>query len=93
MKRRRSSEAILSQILEACVGGASKTRIVYQSNLNFMTANPYIDLLTKRGLIEAIPGPHVIYKTTDEGIELMNGFKQYQEKISKLRTAIEDTVV
>lgn len=89
MLGKRSGDMIISQILEVCIGGASKTRIVYQANLNFRTVNPYIDLLIKRGLIETALGTRVMYKTTDEGIELMKSFKHHQEEISKLRVAIE----
>lgn len=89
MNKKRSSDVIISQILEVCIGGASKTRIVYQSNLNFTTVNPYLEILLKCGLIEAVQGNRVLYKTTEEGIEMMKSFKHYQEGISKLRTALE----
>lgn len=87
---KRSSDMIIAQILEVCIGGASKTRIVYQVNLNFSTANPYIDLLVKRGLIEAVQDSRTKYKTTDEGFRLMKIFKHHQEEISKLCVAIDD---
>lgn len=90
MKRKRSSDVIISQILEVCIDGASKTRIVYKSNLNFRTVNPYIDLLIKRRLIETIQDNCKLYKTTKEGIELMKSFKHHQNEILKLRVAIED---
>jgi predicted transcriptional regulator len=93
MNRRRSSDVIISQILEVCEKGASKTRIVYQSNLNFTTVNPYLDLLIERGLLRAIGGTRVMYKTTEHGIELMKSFKQYQEEIARLRTYIEGTLL
>jgi predicted transcriptional regulator len=32
---RRSREEIVSEILDVCLNGANKTRIVYQANLNF----------------------------------------------------------
>lgn len=31
---RRSREEIVSKILDVCINGANKTKIVYQSNLN-----------------------------------------------------------
>lgn len=92
MKGKRSNDVIVSQILEVCIGGASKTKIVYQSNLNFRTVNPYIDLLIKRSLIEIVRDNRIIYKTTDKGIELMKRFKHHHEEISKLRIAIEDAI-
>ncbi len=92
MKGKRSSDMIIAHILEVCIGGASKTKIVYQANLNFRTANPYIDLLIKRGLIETAQDNHKLYKTTDKGIELMISFKRHHEEILKLRIAIDDII-
>jgi len=90
MNRKRSCDMIISQILEVCVGGASKTKIVYQSNLNFTTVIPYLDLISNRGLIEASRGEHVVYKTTAEGVKLMNSFKHHQSEISKLFDLLEN---
>ncbi len=73
---KRSRHTIVSQILDTCSGGANKTRIVYQVNLNFQTVNPYIELLTKNGLIERECGRIVLYKTTDKGLRLRENLKQ-----------------
>lgn len=81
---KRSKHTIISQILEICDGGASKTRIVYQANLNFKTVNPYIELLTKNGLIESKNGRIVLYKTTDKGLKLQENFKQMHSELSVL---------
>ncbi len=91
MNKKRSSYAIMCQILEVCINGASKTRIVYQSNLNFTTINPYLDLMISRGLIEPVKGPRVIYKTTEKGAKIMRSFKQLQGEIAKIITSFEDT--
>ena len=65
MPARRSKDLIVAQILALCQGdGASKTRIVYQVNLNFHTVNAYLDLLVKKGLIKASQSDRPIYKTT-----------------------------
>jgi predicted transcriptional regulator len=45
----------------------NKTRIVYQVGLNFHTVEPYLDLLLEKGLLEAIPGVYIMYKTTEKG--------------------------
>ncbi len=73
---KRSRHTIVSQILDICSSGASKTRIVYQVNLNFRTVNPYIELLTKKGLIESKNGRTILYKTTDRGLKLQENLKQ-----------------
>jgi predicted transcriptional regulator len=49
---RRTKEMIISQILDVCTdGGAHKTKIVYQANLNFGTVKPHLELLTNNGMI------------------------------------------
>jgi len=81
---KRSKYQIISQILDICVGGACKTKIVYQANLNFRTINPYIDLLTKNGLIKASMGRNISYETTNRGMKLIDDFKQMNSKLSEL---------
>ncbi len=81
---KRSKYQIIEQILGICVGGACKTKIVYQANLNFRTINPYIDLLTKNGLIKTNPGRNISYETTNRGMKLMENFKLMDEKLSEM---------
>jgi predicted transcriptional regulator len=79
---KRSRDVIISQILDICVKGASKTRIVYQANLNFRTINPYLDLLTKNGLINVKKEQTLIYETTPRGMDLLDNFKQIHSELS-----------
>ena len=82
--KRRSNDVIVSQILKLCASGASKTRVVYQANLNFLTVNPYLDSLMKNECIEAVhEGPRVIYKTTPKGMDLRERFEQFQSAIGE----------
>lgn len=81
---KRSKDIIISQILDICTTGASKTRIVYQANLNFRTVNPYIELLSKNGLIEAAHGQTVYYKTTPKGLKILKEFKHIQNELPEL---------
>jgi predicted transcriptional regulator len=67
MWEKRNRDQIKAQILALCLEGASKTKIVYQTNLNFKTAKEHLDLLLEKGLLEAIPGENIIYKTTEKG--------------------------
>ncbi|VVB64628.1 Winged helix-turn-helix [uncultured archaeon] len=76
---KRTKEQIIASVLETCLIGANKTVIVYKSNLNFRTAIPYIDSLTKRGFIDIIEGPTRMYKTTDRGKELLSGLKEIHD--------------
>lgn len=82
---KRSRHNIISEILDICKDGASKTRIVYQANLNFRTVNPYIDLLIKNGLIDVSHGKSVLYETTEKGMNLLDNFKQINNELKDLR--------
>ena len=65
---RRSKDQIIANILSTCQGaGASKTRIVYQVNMNFHTINPHLDLLIEKTLIDVVQGSPVLYRTTRHG--------------------------
>ncbi len=75
MVQKRCKEEIISQILEICCQGVNKTAIVYKANLNFRTINPYIELLSKKGLIEVDQGS---YMTTSRGIDTLRSMKLVQ---------------
>jgi len=81
MKRNRNE--IISEILNICIKGSSKTRVVYQANLNFRTVDPYLQLLIKNDLIKVQQGGHVIYETTEKGICLMNTINQVNNTLSE----------
>ena len=72
MVQKRCREEIISQILEICCQGVHKTAIVYKANLNFRTINPYIELLSKNGLIEVDQGSYTI---TSRGIDTLRSMK------------------
>ncbi len=75
MKRVRLRKQIMLQILGICSGGASKTKIVMEANLNYKTVKPYLDLLIVRDLINLKREYPSLYVTTDKGIRLMNDLK------------------
>jgi len=79
---RRSTDQIIADILEVCLKpGVAKTNVVYRANLNFKTAMPYLDLLTGRGLLEAVPGRSTIYKTTAKGKMALKALRAIEEII------------
>ncbi len=78
---KRSRNEIISQILEICKNGASKTKIVYQANLNFNSVNTYLDLLIKNDLIRVNEGRAILYDTTPKGIRLLETIKQINDKL------------
>ena len=79
---KRSRDMIISQILNICIEGASKTRIVYQANLNFRTVNPYLEILTRNGLIDVRDGQTIMYETTPRGEEVLKSYEQIQSELS-----------
>ncbi len=82
---KRSKQEIIAKVLDICSNGAAKTRIVYQANLNFKTANAYIALLNRNGLIEVNHGPIIIYETTQKGLNLMESIKHINSELTELR--------
>jgi len=81
---KRSREVIIAEILEICSDGATKTRIVYQANLNFHTVVPYLDLLTNRELLVRSKNDSVIFKTTSKGIKLLRELKTIQGELNEI---------
>jgi predicted transcriptional regulator len=72
---KRSREEIISNILDVCICGANKTRIVQQANLNFRSINPYLDLLIEKNLIKTSQGQKILYETTTKGISVLEGIE------------------
>jgi predicted transcriptional regulator len=76
---RRDKVQLIAEILTVCHGaGASKTQIVYRANLNFNNANSYLDLLTKKGLIEVIQGSPVLFKSTPNGERALESLRKIE---------------
>ncbi len=77
---RRNKLDIIGNILSICKsGGASKTRIVYQANLNFKNAGMYLAWMTGRGYLIK---EDKIYKTTPSGQELLDNLKDLSSMIN-----------
>ena len=80
---RRDKIQIMAAILDICMSGANKTRVVYQSNLNFKTVNPYLDTLVGNGLLDVKHGPRILYETTEKGTDLLENLVNIEETLSK----------
>jgi len=82
MSAKRYKDQILSQILQICQGdGASKTKVVYASGLNFKTIKPYLATLNKNGLVELVPGSYPLYKITQKGEDALVHLRALEELI------------
>jgi predicted transcriptional regulator len=80
----RSRTEIVSMILEAGNGGATKTRIMYKAFLSFAQLREYLSLLVENNLLEYLEGTK-IYKTTEKGL---NFLKMHNEISELLQTTI-----
>jgi predicted transcriptional regulator len=67
----RSSTEIISMILDAANGGATKTKIMYKAMLSYNQLKEYLSLLIENNLIEYRDG-NKTFKTTEKGINLLN---------------------
>ena len=96
MNRRRSGGMIVERILEVCAHGASKTRIIYESNLNSTTVKHYLDLLVNNDLIEVDDVDQTerpVYKTTKAGFEFMKSIKEHNDEILRLTSLLAHACV
>ena len=74
----RSRTEIVSHILEAATGGASKTRIMYVAYLSYTQLKEYFSILTQSGLLEYVQSEQK-YRTTAKGTEFMQASNKMSE--------------
>ncbi|MDW0135937.1 MAG: winged helix-turn-helix domain-containing protein [Nitrososphaeraceae archaeon] len=66
----RSRTEIVSIVLEAANGGATKTKIMYKAFLSYAQLREYLSLLIENNLLEYLEGMQT-YKTTEKGFKLL----------------------
>jgi len=66
----RSRTEIVSMILEAATGGATKTKIMYKAFLSYAQLKEYLSVLIENNLLEYLEGVQT-YKTTEKGFNLL----------------------
>jgi predicted transcriptional regulator len=79
---KRGREEIIARLLSLCSEGTTKTRLVYDANLNTKTIKPYLELLVKNGMVEIKEEQNDMYITTDKGEELLECFKKFQAQLT-----------
>jgi predicted transcriptional regulator len=80
MSRKRSNLEVSADILKVAIGGAKKSHLVYQANLNFAIIKDYLDNLARSGLLTTPMNGNKLYTTTDKGIAFVNyvnGLQQF----------------
>jgi predicted transcriptional regulator len=85
MKNRDRTE-IVSMILEAANGRATKTKIMYKAFLSYHQLKEYLSVLSENNLIEYHEGTQT-YKTTEKGLNLL---KMHNEMGELLQTTIKN---
>lgn len=79
--RPRDSLLIIRDILAAAASrDATKTEIVYRSNINFLASERYVAKLLLRGLLEAVRSDdgRVRFRTTALGLRLLSKLSEVQ---------------
>jgi predicted transcriptional regulator len=66
----RSRTEIVSNILDAANGGATKTKIMYKAFISYNQLKEYLSLLIENNLLEYHDGAQ-IFKTTEKGLNLL----------------------
>lgn len=83
--RRRSRAEVVADILSEALDGANKTRLMYRCNMNFARFNRYLRELLDAGVVKRVnPNPKglILYKTTDEGRELLTVLRKANKLMS-----------
>ncbi|MDW3614308.1 MAG: winged helix-turn-helix domain-containing protein [Nitrososphaeraceae archaeon] len=83
----RSRTEIVTMILEAANGGATKTRIMYKAFLSYAQLREYLSVLIENNLLEYLEGSQT-YKTTEKGL---NFLKMHNEIGELLQTSIKES--
>jgi predicted transcriptional regulator len=83
----RSRTEIVSMILEAANGTATKTRIMYKAFLSYAQLKEYLSVLIENNLLEYLEGSQT-YKTTEKGF---NFLKMHNEIGELLQTPMRES--
>jgi predicted transcriptional regulator len=83
----RSRTEIVSNILDAANGGATKTKIMYKAFISYNQLKEYLSVLIENNLLEYIDGTHK-FKTTEKGL---NYLKMHNEIGELLLSTIKIT--
>jgi predicted transcriptional regulator len=84
--RPRDSLLIIRDILFTAAKEASKTEIVYRSNINFLTADKYLSRLLLRGLVETVKSKEgrTRFRTTQLGAEVLQRLSEIQRIVGEV---------
>ena len=86
----RSRTDIVTQILEAATGGATKTKIMYKAYLSYAQLKEYLSVLLENDLLEYEEG-RKIYRTSIKGVRFLKTYEQIGDMIAT-GTDVEKTL-
>ena len=83
----RSSMDIVSHILEAANGGASKSKIMHRAVLSYNQMKEYVNFLIQKGLLvheyHQQQGEAYMYRTTEKGLRFLATYNQLDDMIKE----------
>jgi predicted transcriptional regulator len=84
--RNRSRTEIISHILEAANGTATKMKIMYSAYLNHNQMKEYLVLLTEKDLIRYDKDTGT-FKTTEKGLGFLHAYHQIRSMIKERQSS------
>jgi predicted transcriptional regulator len=83
----RSSIDIVSHVLEAANGGASKAKIMHRALLSYNQMKEYVNFLTQKGLLiheyHQQQGVVHMYRTTEKGLRFLATYNHLDDMIKE----------
>jgi predicted transcriptional regulator len=88
----RSRTEIVSIILDATNGGATKTKIMYSAFLSFNQLKEYLSLLIENNLIEYHEGNR-IFRTTEKGLIFLKKYNEIGELLPTIKVKDNEELI
>ena len=90
--KNRSRTEIVSNILDAANGGATKTKIMYIAFLSYNQLREYLSILIENNLLEYLDGTQT-YKTTEKGLNLLKIHNEMGELLQQSNTINKNELI
>ena len=88
----RSRTEIVSNILDAANGGATKTKIMCAAFLGYVQLKEYLSVLIENNLIEYSDRTQT-FKTTEKGLNYLKIYRESGELLQQQTTAIKNDLL
>ena len=85
--RYRGRTEIVSNILDAANGRATKTKIMYSAFLSYNQLKDYLSILIENNLIEYLEGNNT-FNTTEKGLNFLKMHNEIGELLQQSKTII-----